>query len=111
MRDLKLFLANCKRETSEVTWLTTMTMAEQRLAMKAVQNIISTLVANTVNIQLAEKGRETRRREFFLPHLSTMEDRRPPRRAPRRERLASQELSWWVTPMLEAARLAKAGEE
>ena len=79
--------------------------------MKAVQNIISTLVANTVNIQLAEKGRETRRREFFLPHLSTMEDRRPPRRAPRSERLASQELCWSETPMVEAARLARAGEE
>ena len=75
-----------------------MMMAEQRPAVKAVQNIISTLVANTVNIQLAEKGRETRRREFFLPALRTREDRRPPRRAPSRERLASQELCCSVTP-------------
>ena len=86
-------------------------MAEQSPAMKAVQNIISTLVAKTVIIQLAEKGRDTRRREFFLPARRTSEDRRPPRRAPRRERLASQEVCWWVTPMLEAARLARAGEE
>ena len=86
-------------------------MAEQSPAVKAVQNIISTLVANTVNIQLAEKGTETRRREFFLPHLRTMEERSPPRSAPRRERLASQEVCWGVTPILEDARLARAGEE
>ena len=51
-----------------------MTMAEQTPARKAVQSIISTLVANTVNIQEAEKGRLTTNKEFLLPHLNTTEE-------------------------------------
>ena len=52
------------------------------------QQIISTLEANTVNIQLAVKGMETSSKEFFLPYLKTMLDSTPPSRAPRRDKLA-----------------------
>ena len=71
-----------------------MTMAEQTPARKAVHSIISTLVANTVSIQLAEKGRLTASRELRRPHLSTTEDRRPPSSAPNNERLANHEVCW-----------------
>ena len=69
-----------------------MTMAEQTPARKAVQSIISTLVANTVNIQEAEKGRLTTNKEFLLPHLNTTELRRPPSRAPNSDKLANQDV-------------------
>ena len=72
-------------------------MAEQTPARKAVQSIISTLVANTVNIHEAEKGRLTASREFLLPHLRTADERRPPRRAPSRDRLASHDVCWLLT--------------
>ena len=77
-----------------LTWLTTITMAEQRPTRKAVASSISTLVANTVSIQEAEKGRDTARRAFLLPHLSTKELRRPPRSAPSNDREASQDVCW-----------------
>lgn len=96
-----------------------MTMAEQTPARKAVQSIISTLVANTVNIQEAEKGRLTTNKEFLLPHLNTTELRRPPSRAPNSDKLANQDVCWWVMVIKEDGdtgddgwvRLANAGEE
>ena len=93
-------------------------MAEQTPARKAVHNIISTLVANTVNIQEAEKGRLTTNKEFLLPHLNTTELRSPPSRAPRSDKLANQEVCWWVIGITDDdngddgwVKLAKAGEE
>ena len=69
-------------------YLTRPTIAEYKPARNAVQQIISTLEANTVNIQLAEKGMETSSKEFFLPYLKTMLDSTPPSRAPMRDKLA-----------------------
>ena len=72
-------------------------MAEQTPARKAVASSISTLVANTVSIQEAEKGRETASREFRRPHLSTTELRSPPSSAPSSESEASHEVCWGLT--------------
>ena len=79
---------------------------------------ISTLVANTVSIQEAEKGRDTARRELRRPHLSTTELRRPPSSAPSREREANHEVCWGLSTRCGPpdtdrgwARLASAGDE
>ena len=73
------------------------------------------MVAKTVSHQERENGMEITMRQFLRPCLSTTLERRPPRRAPSREREATQEPSSGETDMEEVdlleEREAKAGEE
>lgn len=51
----------------------------------------STLVANTVISQESENGRDVIRMTFLLPNCMAMPPRRPPKRAPSSDKLATQD--------------------
>lgn len=71
--------------------MTTSTIAQQNPPTNAVANIISTLLANTVMSQDAEKGSEVMSRTLLRPKRMASPPSMPPKKAPRRDRLATQE--------------------
>ena len=71
----------------ELTWTT----AEQIPAIKAEAKIISTLNANRVNAQDIDRGIDINISVFRRPCLSIKLEQRPPKSAPRRDRLAIHE--------------------
>jgi len=66
-------------------------MAQQNPPTNAVANIISTLLANTVMSQEAEKGSEVMSSTLLRPKRMARPPSIPPKKAPRRDRLATQE--------------------
>lgn len=88
----------CK--SSALTWVTIETIAQQKPPMKAVMNIVSTDLANTVKIHDNENGKDIKARTRLRPYCMANPPNIPPKRAPSRERLATQLASWSVTEKL-----------
>lgn len=57
-------------------------MEQQKPPMKDVKNIISTELANTVNIQEKLKGKDITSRTFLRPCLIATPPKAPPNKAP-----------------------------
>lgn len=91
-----------------ITCVTTSTMAQQNPPTKAVANIISTLLANTVKSQEAEKGSDVTSSTLLRPKRMASPPSIPPKKAPRRDRLATQEACCSLTVKIPLDALATA---
>lgn len=69
-------------------------MAQQKPPMKPVANIISIFLANTVTNHDAENGMEVINKTFRRPNFIAMPPNIPPKRAPRSDKLATQDACW-----------------
>lgn len=82
------------------TWVTIETIAQQKPPIKAVMNIVSTDLANTVKIHDNENGKDIKARTRFRPYCIARPPNIPPNSAPSSDKLATQLASWSETEKL-----------